>query len=173
VGATERGGDAGEAVDRRERDRRERDRRERDWRAGADRGQRVLVVDDDEGVRAMLGAALEDAGYQVAAAADGEAALGAVENEPPDVILLDLMLPNVSGWDFLDAYRRSPGPHAPVVLISALKPAALQRTRLRAVDAVVPKPITLDHLLGVVGACLGARVAPEARAGGRATERAA
>jgi CheY-like chemotaxis protein len=77
------------------------------------------------------------------------------------VILLDLMLPNVSGWGFLDAYRHTPGPHAPVVVVSALKPAALERWRLRTVDAVVPKPIALDHLLGVLAECLARPDSPD------------
>jgi DNA-binding response OmpR family regulator len=66
--------------------------------AGA-RTKTVLVVDDDRPVRALCRAALEEAGFRVLEAADGDQALASVHDEPPDLILLDIMMPRISGWE--------------------------------------------------------------------------
>ena len=117
---------------------------------------RVLVVDDDRDVLALLDEVLGDAGYAVSTATDGEEGLRAAVRDRPDVILLDLMMPNVSGWRFLELYRHAPAPHAAVVVVSALRPEALDLGRLAGADAVVPKPFGLDQLLAVVNRCLHA-----------------
>ena len=57
----------------------------------------VLVVDDDDGIRTSLRLALEDHGYKVLEAPDGETALDRMRTEPPDVVVLDLMLPGMDG----------------------------------------------------------------------------
>ena len=67
---------------------------------------RVLVVDDDAGIRDLLDLALTNAGYAVALAEDGAAALAMVEAVAPDVILLDMRMPVLDGWAFAEAYRR-------------------------------------------------------------------
>lgn len=59
----------------------------------------VLVVDDDRPLRALCRASLEDAGFRVLEAADGEQALASVHDEQPDLILLDIMMPGISGWE--------------------------------------------------------------------------
>jgi DNA-binding response OmpR family regulator len=68
---------------------------------------RVLVVDDDEQVRTLVTWQLEAEGFSVAGAADGAIALGAVEADPPDLIVLDLSLPRVDGLDVLTRLRRT------------------------------------------------------------------
>jgi two-component system phosphate regulon response regulator PhoB len=68
---------------------------------------RVLVVDDDEQVRTVVAWQLEAEGFTVAGAADGATALGAVEADPPDLIVLDLSLPRVDGLDVLTRLRRT------------------------------------------------------------------
>ncbi|MCU0725752.1 MAG: response regulator [Planctomycetes bacterium] len=69
-------------------------------------GRRVLVVDDEPDVRRYLAAILEDAGFAVDTAADGDAALALVEKRAPDLISLDLVMPGKSGIRFLHALRR-------------------------------------------------------------------
>ena len=59
----------------------------------------VLVVDDDRPLRTLCRASLEDAGFRVVEAADGEQALASVHDEHPDLILLDIMMPGISGWE--------------------------------------------------------------------------
>ena len=107
---------------------------------------RVLVVDDDEEVRNLLFAALGDEGYEVVGAADGEEAIEAVRRRRPDVILLDLMMPRVSGWGFTERYAREPGPHAPIIVITAVSGQVL-RLPEHGVTRVVPKPFSVDALL--------------------------
>ena len=68
---------------------------------------RVLVVDDDEQVRTLVAWQLEAEGFGVTGAADGAAALQAVETDPPDLIVLDLSLPHVDGLDVLTRLRRT------------------------------------------------------------------
>ena len=67
---------------------------------------RVLVVDDDEPVRTMLRRYLTLEGYEVDDVSDGAAALAAVERQPPDVLLLDVVLPGTDGFDVLASVRR-------------------------------------------------------------------
>jgi CheY-like chemotaxis protein len=74
----------------------------------------VLVVDDYAPIRALVRDVLEAAGYAVREAADGAAALALVRRAPPSVVLLDVGLPVLDGPGFLAAYRRGPGPHAPL-----------------------------------------------------------
>lgn len=66
---------------------------------------RVLVIDDDEHILALLTEALSSEGYEVAAAMDGAAGIGAIRKRRPDVILLDLMMPMLDGYSFLELYR--------------------------------------------------------------------
>jgi CheY-like chemotaxis protein len=111
----------------------------------------VLVVDDDEHIVAILSEVLSDEGYRVVSARDGAEAIAVVRRDKPDVILLDLMMPNVSGWSFLDMYRRTPPPHAPVIVVSAIPQAALKLPE-EDVQQVVRKPFSVDRLLEVVAA---------------------
>ena len=107
---------------------------------------RVLVVDDDEDIRKLLFAALSDAGYEVAVAADGEEAIEAVRHRRPDLILLDLMMPRVSGWGFTERYAKEPGPHAPIIVLTAVSGQVL-RLPEHGVTRVLPKPFSVDGLL--------------------------
>jgi CheY-like chemotaxis protein len=66
---------------------------------------RILVVDDDENLRWVLKTQLEDMGYAVSDAADGEKALAAIEKEPPALVLTDLKMPGLSGLELLARIR--------------------------------------------------------------------
>ncbi|MDX6512935.1 MAG: two-component system, OmpR family, operon response regulator KdpE [Gaiellaceae bacterium] len=84
-------------------------------------GPLVLVVDDDAGVRALVRANLELEGYTVREAAGAEEGLAAVEDESPDLILLDVMMPQVDGWEMLRQIQERHGSGAgaiPVVMFS-------------------------------------------------------
>src|SRR5690242_82079 len=78
---------------------------------------RVLVVEDEPVVRDVLTRYLRREGFEVSGAADGHEALTAIEREPPDVILLDLMLPRLSGLDVLRTVRLDGD--VPVIILSA------------------------------------------------------
>ena len=82
--------------------------------------QTVLVVDDEASVRAMLGYVLQDEGYDVREAADGAEAITELTVAPPDAMILDLMMPNVDGFDVLRARRdRGIAPDTRVLILTA------------------------------------------------------
>jgi class 3 adenylate cyclase/CheY-like chemotaxis protein len=82
---------------------------------------RVLVVDDNPSIRDLLSRRLTHAGHQVTTTADGAAALGLVAADPPDLVLLDIMMPGMSGFEVLCRLKADPGTEqVPVIMISAL-----------------------------------------------------
>jgi CheY-like chemotaxis protein len=110
--------------------------------------KKVLVVDDDAGVRLLCRTSLEAAGLEVAEAANGDDALSQVHVSPPDAILLDILMPGVSGWDVAAALLDDPvTTEIPIVFISAL---GEPRHRLRAFELgvadYVTKPFDADAL---------------------------
>ncbi len=83
-------------------------------------GQRILVVDDDKGIARLLRTYLEQAGFQVLVAYDGESALHAIRRERPDLVLLDLMLPDRDGWEVTRMVRQDPAlADIPIVMLTA------------------------------------------------------
>jgi two-component system, chemotaxis family, chemotaxis protein CheY len=110
---------------------------------------RILVVDDDEGIAEFVGMALSDDGYEVATVLHGAAALDLVGRQAPDVILLDMRMPIMDGWEFARRYRERPGPHAPIVVMTAARDAATRASEIEA-DGVLAKPFDLDALLEIV-----------------------
>ncbi|MDQ3670271.1 MAG: response regulator, partial [Actinomycetota bacterium] len=79
----------------------------------------VLIVDDDAGLRELLRTNLESEGYLVREAASAKEGLDALDEEPPDLILLDVMMPHVDGWEMLRRVRERHGVEAiPVVMFS-------------------------------------------------------
>jgi DNA-binding NtrC family response regulator len=110
----------------------------------------ILVVDDEKAIRLFLEATLEDRLYEVVTAATGEQALLAAQTKVPDLVLLDLMLPDMTGLQVLKRLKTA-FPHLPVIMISshARADAAVQAIKLDAFDYVA-KPIQLDKLIRVV-----------------------
>jgi CheY-like chemotaxis protein len=107
------------------------------------------VVDDDAGIRDLLDLVLTNAGYTVALAADGLAALTMVEAVAPDVILLDMRMPVLDGWAFAEAYRRRLGRHAPIVAMTAARDAPEHAAQIAAMGYLT-KPFDLADLLACV-----------------------
>lgn len=111
--------------------------------------KRILIVDDDAGIRDMIELVLSTEGYEVVTAPHGAAALDAVRRSPPDLILLDIKMPVMSGTEFSDRYRDLPGVRAPIVVLTAA-PFAERRATEIGVDAYIGKPFDLAALLSVV-----------------------
>src|SRR5437867_348278 len=109
----------------------------------------VLVVDDDEDILYSIDMALSDEGYEVLTASDGAEALTVVQQHRPRVILLDMRMPVMDGWQFARAYRRRPGPHAPIVVVTAAREAAERAAEIGA-EGVLPKPFRIEELLQMV-----------------------
>ena len=109
---------------------------------------RILVVDDEPGIRATVSAMLEIEGYDVAEASNGADALVVVEATPPDVILLDMRMPVLDGWGFA-AELRERGHRIPIVVMTAARDAAHWASEIAA-TAFVAKPFGYDDLIGAV-----------------------
>jgi CheY-like chemotaxis protein len=109
----------------------------------------VLVIEDDESIRALISALLTEAGYSVLTAPNGAAALDLIQQQPPSLILLDSRMPVMDGPAFLRAYRQRPGRQAPVIALSAVGTAAAWEEPALA-DGVLEKPFELDVLLALV-----------------------
>jgi CheY-like chemotaxis protein len=111
--------------------------------------EHVLIVDDEQDIRDFLALALENQGYRVTTADNGAVALSHVARDPADVVLLDMRMPVMDGWAFAEAYRQTPGPHAPIVVLTAAENAGLRAAQIKAEDYLA-KPFDLDELLRVV-----------------------
>jgi two-component system, chemotaxis family, chemotaxis protein CheY len=116
----------------------------------------VLVVDDDEAIREWVAIILADEGYTVETAGDGDEALDRVEAKSPALILLDIRMPRMNGLEFAAAYRELPGPHAPIVVMTAGRDAQ-QRAREVGADGYLAKPFDLDDVVAAVSTRLGRR----------------
>jgi len=118
--------------------------------ADADR-KRILVIDDDLPLRGMLAAALRQAGFQVLLASDGDEGQRALVIHRPDVILLDLAMPGVNGWDFLQRLKETG--HlgtVPIIVLSAHLHVEPQAILQLGVSAILPKPFNLPELIDLI-----------------------
>ena len=119
-------------------------------------GIRILVVDDDPDIRALARRALSQDGHMVSEAATGKEALALIDAEPPNLVVLDLLMPEQGGLDVLKILRSRPATAAlPVVLLTAMDDEASTRAgfELGAADYVT-KPFTIPQLAARVRACL-------------------
>ena len=116
--------------------------------AGEPAAGRVLIVEDDPHVRGMLREFLAGRGYEVATAATGGQAIDAVPTFQPDVILIDRLMPGLSGTDVLDALRQA-GVTVPVILISGH-----QSTVRKGFFGVLRKPFNLLAMAELVAAAV-------------------
>jgi len=110
--------------------------------------RRVLVVEDDADLRGTIAQSLADEGYAVDVACNGHDALQALARSAAHLVLLDLMMPGMSGWEFRERQRNHPAFAAiPVVVMTAtptLEAAAIDA------DDLLAKPVMLDELLAAV-----------------------
>jgi CheY-like chemotaxis protein len=120
-----------------------------------DRGHpRLLIVDDDPGIRGLLTSLFQGEGFRVVTATNGREALDKARAETPDAIVLDLRMPEMSGEEFLAAWRRStPRRAVPVLAMSAYDRTATAEQL--GVEAFLPKPFSMDALLSTVDRLVG------------------
>ena len=117
---------------------------------------RVLVVDDERGLRRALGINLKARGYDVTLAADGKSALEAASRHPPDVVVLDLGLPDIDGIGVIEGLRG--WTEAPILVLSARSGEPDKVLALDAgADDFVTKPFGMDELLARLRAALRRR----------------
>ena len=115
----------------------------------------ILVVDDEPDIRELVREILEDEGYRVSVAENGETARAAFARGAPDLVLLDIWMPDVDGITLLREWSTGDGPDCPIVVMSGhgTVETAIEATRLGAHD-FVQKPISLARLLAIVGQAL-------------------
>lgn len=120
-------------------------------------GPRILVIDDDAGVRSLLQRGLSYEGFLVETAPDGEAGLAAVRDRPPELVILDVMLPGLDGLEVLSRLRRVDA-NLPVVMLTARdRPDEQVRGLEGGADDYVTKPFSFDVLAARVRAQLRRR----------------
>lgn len=117
-------------------------------------GRSVLIVEDDPSIALGLRMNLEAEGYHVRSAEDGEKALAVARNDPPELIILDVMLPNMNGFEVLRTLRRE-GHTMPIIILSARTGEIDKVTGLElGAEDYVAKPFSLAELLARVRAAL-------------------
>jgi DNA-binding response OmpR family regulator len=108
----------------------------------------ILVVEDDAPLARLMEALLDSAGYRVISVGDGESALASVHSNRPDLMLLDLTLPKLDGWEVLDRLQTTE--HAPPVILFTGHHAAGDRALQAGAAAAILKPFDVDDLLDTV-----------------------
>jgi len=135
----------------------------------------ILIADDEEQIRELLAEVLTDVGYRVRVATDGESALAAVQEHTPALILLDNMMPGISGREVMRLLRAQGFKRLPIIMMSA----GTSRESLMRAGATdfLPKPFFLEDVLDCIASNL-ARTLPndgrdtvKQRANTRSTER--
>jgi DNA-binding response OmpR family regulator len=129
-------------------------------------GRRILVIDDEPGIRRFASRALSSAGFAVDEATSGHEGLKIALNDPHDLILLDLRLPDLGGKEVLERLRQE-RPHQAVLIWSATADQNEQRRCLSlGARACLPKPVSMAELLGASAYALIQPAGWQAMAGG-------
>jgi len=120
------------------------------------RREHILVVDDEEDTRTLLRTLLESEGYGVETAADGKAALEHIQAARPDLILLDVMMPQMDGLEVCDHLRFDPATRdVPIIFLTAKHdPVTQSRASILDAYAYLEKPFSPDALLAEIRNCL-------------------
>ena len=112
---------------------------------------RILAVDDDKDILEVLQYILEDSGYEVEILANGQYLLDKINQNPPDLILLDIMLGNLDGRDLCRKVKTNKQTHdIPVILISASHDVSQSLNQIGAPNDFIAKPFDIDELLGSI-----------------------
>ena len=120
---------------------------------------RVLIVEDEPNIRELLETVLGMAGHQVTAAADGQQGLDRALADPPDLAILDVLMPGINGLDLAKILRRDPRTaHTPLLVMTAWEETRDQALAI-GVDDFLTKPVRLVDLQTRVAALLAARPA--------------
>jgi len=119
----------------------------------SEEGQLILVVDDEENIRSFLRQELIEAGYRVIEAADGTEALGRARKEQPALVILDIMMPGISGFDVISVLRADPDTSDIPILVLSILEDKVKGFRLGA-DEYLTKPLDIEELLQAIAALL-------------------
>lgn len=117
--------------------------------AQQDKNRTILIVEDDPDLLDMMEIVLQSAGYPVRKALNGKEALDVVAVEMPAIILLDMKMPVMDGWEFAARFREKYGPAAIIIVVTAAADARLRAEEIGAQDYLA-KPFEIDDLLRCV-----------------------
>lgn len=117
---------------------------------------KILLIEDNELNRDMLTRRMQKRGYQIVAAEDGETGVAMAQSEAPALILMDVSLPGIDGWEATRRIRAAPATrHIPIVALTAYTTPGDRETALAAgCDDFDTKPIDLQRLLGKIESLL-------------------
>ena len=119
-------------------------------------GHDVLIVEDDPSIRRLLAVTFRHEGLSVTTARDGLEALEALKRHRFRVLVLDLMMPRVSGWEVIDWLKERPEERPrSVIVVSATNRDVLSELEPEVVNAIVFKPFDVNELTAYVKACCG------------------
>jgi DNA-binding response OmpR family regulator len=120
---------------------------------------RVLVIEDEKPLRELLAAVFADPRWRVSFAADGIHGVEMARKERPDVVITDLVLPGMSGWEVCQALRQDPATqHSKIIVLSALIQDSHKRKAFQlGANAYIEKPFRISHLLETVTRVLSKR----------------
>lgn len=133
---------------------------------------KILIVDDEPSIRSLVRDVLELEGHEILEAPDGPSALALVDSDDPDLMVLDIMMPGMSGLDVLRTLRREhSGSDLPIILLTAAADDDTTWAGWTAGASVfLPKPFDPNHLLDWVERLLGSNEDAEAPAEGSPPE---
>lgn len=109
---------------------------------------KILIIEDEANIRKLISVNLMARGYEVIEAEDAQAGLALLRDEAPAVLLLDIRLPDMSGWEILEIMATNPDyPQVPVIVITAsLSNGHLDNTRYTNLRKVLNKPVSIKEL---------------------------
>lgn len=109
----------------------------------------VLIVDDDEDLREVIATKLQSLGLHVTQAANGQEAFEQIDRKPPSLIILDMVMPVMNGWEFAKRFYRRPEILAPIIVMTAASNAS-QRAEEVGSKYSIGKPIDMQRLISLV-----------------------
>lgn len=124
--------------------------------AAQNTGAEVLVVEDDPAIRRLLAVTFKHEGLSVTTARDGIEAIDALQKQHFRVLILDLMMPRMTGWEVIE-WLKEARPQKPqsVIVVSATNRDVIRELEPEVVNAIVFKPFDVNELTGYVKACCG------------------
>lgn len=115
--------------------------------------QKILIADDDKDAALFLKKGLQREGFEIVLAVDGQEAKQAILKTNPDLIILDLVMPKLDGWEVLKWLRQQQNKSTPVIVVSAKEEIGdLKKTYALEADTYLVKPITIDDVLAAIRA---------------------
>lgn len=118
--------------------------------------KKILIVDDEPDVLKILSLRLEKSGYEIIGGRDGREALDLARQIIPDLIILDIYLPDIDGDDLAEAMKNDDKlKHIPIILISATATSVAQRAKKCGANGCITKPFEPEKLIGMIKQILG------------------